>query len=72
MKKYISVDNNIRATFKSVLIALFVPFYGPYYMGTRFTSMYADTRLSGGIVAILCFVIHVVLFQVVILQYVIS
>ncbi len=61
MKKYYSIDRNIKISIIGLLICILIPFIGPYIFGTRFTTMYTSEVDSGRIILLFSTIFHVYL-----------
>lgn len=58
-KRYYNVDDNKLAQVLGLLACFLVPFIGPYFYGTRFTSRSHLTLAIGGLVYLGCFMLHI-------------
>lgn len=61
MKTYHSIDYGYKWALIGLLAALFIPFFGPIWYGTRFTSKYYHRLILGGLVCLFTFILHTVL-----------
>ena len=64
--KYITIDNSPKIQIFGMLAALFIPFFGPAWYGTKFTSIYSEVRLANGTWVIMMLMIHLgILFYII-------